>query len=137
VTAAVTPAEELQARAGSLLAPLVDIQVKGDGSLSFEYAGALCSLRAINLSDGLDVLSLLCVLAWDRPANPRLRERIAECNDVLQFGAITVIGHEQKADALLRYTFPAAGLSDEALATMLFLVLSGADDSRKRLGLEG
>jgi hypothetical protein len=133
VNAAVTPADELQARAGSLLAPLAEVEVKPDGSLGFDYGEMLCSLRAMNLTDGLDVLSLICVLAWDRPADATLSARIVAGNDLLQFGTIAVSEHDGKADVLLRYTFPAAGLHDEALATMLFLVLSGAEDSRTAL----
>jgi hypothetical protein len=133
VTAAVTPAEELQARAGSLLAPLTDVEVKPDGSLGFVYGGALCSLRGMSLADGLDVLSLVCVLAWDLPAGDELCRSIVSGNDTLQFGTITVAEHDGQADVLLRCTFPAAGLADHALATMLFLVLSGADDSRRAL----
>ncbi len=128
-----TSAEELQARAGAMLARLVNVTVADDGSLGFEYGGALCSLRGVNLSEGLDVLSLTCVLAWDRPLRAPLNKRVADRNDALQFGTIGVVGHGKLADIILRYTFPASGLSDEALTTMLLLVLSGAERSRKGL----
>jgi hypothetical protein len=136
VNAAVTPADELQARAGSLLAPLADVRVKDDGSLGFEYGTMLCSLRGMNLADGLDVLSLICVLAWDLSADDSLIRRIVAGNDTPQFGTIAVSERGGKADVLLRYTFPAAGLGDHALATKLFLVLSGAEDSRAELVAE-
>lgn len=129
----VSPADQLQARAGSLLSPLVEVQVKDDCSLGFEYGGALCSLRAMNLSDDLDVVSMICVLAWDLSAGPALHERIGACNDSLQFGTITVMERGDQADVLLRYTFPAGELTDRALATMLFLILSGAETSRRSL----
>lgn len=129
----ISPADELQARAGALLSPFVDVTVKEDGSLGFEYGGALCSLRGMNLSDDLDVLSLICLLAWDRPLNSLLHKRINDRNDVLQFGTIKMMGHGDKVDVLLRFTFPAAGLTDEALTTMLLLILSGADTSRQGL----
>ncbi|MFC9995635.1 CesT family type III secretion system chaperone [Nocardia sp. NPDC127526] len=128
-----TTAEELQARAGAcLLRYDVDVRVE-DGGLGFEFDGALCSLRAVNLAPGLDVLTLTCVLAWDRPLKPQLHKRVAERNAALQFGSITVVGHDKQADVILRYTFPAAGLDDEALATMLLLVLSGAGRARQGL----
>ncbi|WP_372341891.1 CesT family type III secretion system chaperone [Nocardia sp. CC227C] len=126
-------AEELQARAGACL-ERYDVPVKvEDGGLGFQYEGALCSLRGVNLAPGLDVLTLTCVLAWDRPLKPQLHKRVAERNAGLQFGSITVIGHDKQADVILRYTFPAAGLDDEALATMLLLVLSGAGRARQGL----
>jgi hypothetical protein len=127
-------AADLEARAGACLSHYGAIEVRVDESaLAFEYEGVLCSLRAVNLAPGLDVLTLTAVLAWDRPLKPQLHKRVAERNNSLQFGSLTVIGHDKQADVILRYTFPAAGLSDEALATMLLLVLSGM--SRARQGL--
>nr|WP_255450218.1 YbjN domain-containing protein [Skermania sp. ID1734] len=111
----------------------MEVRVNDDGSLGFEYGGALCSLRAVTLSPGLDVLSMTCVLAWDRPLRPALHKRVADRNNALQFGTITIIGNGKLADVIMRYTFPAVGLSDEALTTMLLLVLSGADRSRQGL----
>ncbi len=132
--AAVTPDIELQARAGACLSQYdVDVRVDSDGSLGFEYEGALCSLRAVNLAPGLDVVSMTCVLAWDRPLKPQLHKRVAERNSNLQFGLLTVISHDKLADVILRYTFPAAGLDDQALTTMLLLVLSGAGRARQGL----
>ncbi|WKY56138.1 hypothetical protein WGA77_28655 [Nocardia seriolae] len=110
----------------------VDVREE-EGALGFEYEGALCSLRGVNLSPGLDVLALMCILAWDRPIKPQLHKRVAERNAALQFGTLTVISREKQADVILRYTFPAAGLEDEPLATILLLTLSGA--SRARQGL--
>lgn len=133
MSSAVTPADELQARAGALLTPFADVRVEDDGSLAFHYAGALCSLRAVNLSDDLDVLSLVCVLEWDRTTQPGLAARIADRNDVVQFGTLQLVEHGDKVDVLLRYTFPAAGLTDDALTTMLLLVLSSAETSRQGL----
>ncbi|WP_225727226.1 MULTISPECIES: YbjN domain-containing protein [unclassified Nocardia] len=132
--AVVTPAEELQARAGAGLSLYdVDVRVDQDGSLSFQYEGALCSLRGVNLSAGLDVLSLTCVLAWDRPLKPQLHKRVAERNNALKFGSLTLINRDKLADVILHYTFPAAGLDDQALAMMLLLVLSDAGRARQGL----
>ena len=128
-----TAAEALQRRAIVALTPFVDFTANDDGSVSFSYEGALCSLRAVTLSPGLDVLSLTCVLAWDRPLGAKLVKRVADRNDALQFGSISVIGNGKLADVVMRYTFPAAGLADDALATMLLLVLSGAQLSRQGL----
>nr|WP_239004085.1 hypothetical protein [Nocardia panacis] len=124
----------MQARAGAVLSQYnVAVRVEHDGSIGFEYEGGLCSLRGVNLADGLDVLTMTCVLAWDRPRKPQLHKRVAERNAALQFGLLTVIARGDLADIILRYTFPAAGLDDQALATMLLLVLSGV--GRSRVGL--
>jgi hypothetical protein len=126
-------AAALQARVRGALALFVEIAETADGSLGFEYAGALCSMRAVNLSPGLDVLSLTAVLAWDRPVSTTLHRKVAAKNDALQFGLVSVITRGRLADVILRYTFPAAGLTDEALTTMLLLVLAGVEDSRQGL----
>lgn len=132
--AVIDPAIELKARAGAVLSIYdVDVRVDDDGSLRFDYEGALCSLGAVTLAPGLDVLSLTCVLAWDRPLKPVLHKRVAERNGALQFGSIAVIAHGKLADVVLRYTFPAGGLDDGALGTMLLLVLSGAGKARQGL----
>jgi len=40
---------------------------------------------------------------------------------------------ERSADVTLRYAFPAAGLAQEPLATLLLLVVSGASRARTEL----
>ncbi|NKY49320.1 hypothetical protein HGA08_03720 [Nocardia vermiculata] len=129
-----TVARQLHDQAAECLrAAGIAVRDEEGGALGFEFEGTLCSLRAVTLAPGLDVLTLTCVLAWDRPLKPQLHKRVADRNNALQFGSLTIIAHEKQADVLLRYTFPAAGLGDDALVTMLLLVLSGA--SRARQGL--
>nr|WP_241665737.1 hypothetical protein [Prescottella subtropica] len=114
------------------LSGFVTVEVDDD-SLRFEYGGALCSLRAVTLADGLDVLSITAVLAWDRTLKPALHKRVAQRNAHLQFGSIDIVTRGTLADVLLRYTFPATGLTDAPLTTMLLLVLSGAQEARQGL----
>lgn len=132
--ALLTPELDLQARAGACLQMQdIEVRVDADRSLGFEYDGALCSIRAVTLAPGLTVLSLTSVLAWDRPLKAALHKRVAERNNEIQFGSVTLIARGQLGDVILRYTFPAEGLDDGALTTMLLLALSGA--SRARQGL--
>ncbi len=123
----------LQARAQIALAQFATVVVGEEGSLGFDYAGALCSLRSVALSPGLEVLSLTAVLAWDRPMKASLHKKVADRNADSQFGSISVNAHDKFADVLLRYTFPASGLDDEALMTMLVLVLGGVEKARAGL----
>ncbi|AMY18470.1 hypothetical protein R4172_14510 [Rhodococcus kroppenstedtii] len=120
----------LQDRTRVILGQFADVTVADDGSLGFTYAGALCSLRAVALGPGLEVLALTSVLAWDRPSSGGLRAKVAARNAESQFGSISVVGHGSQADVILRYTFPATGLDDEPLMTMLVLVLSGVEKAR-------
>ncbi|MDI9929909.1 hypothetical protein QM588_05795 [Rhodococcus sp. IEGM 1354] len=123
----------LQTRAQLALAQFATVTVGEEGSLGFDYAGALCSLRAVQLSPELEVLSLTAVLAWDRPLETALHKKVADRNADSQFGAISVNTHDKFADVLLRYTFPANGLDDEAMLTMLILVLAGVEKAREGL----
>ncbi|OZC48676.1 hypothetical protein CH289_20100 [Rhodococcus sp. RS1C4] len=123
----------LQSRAELALSQYATVVVGEEGSLGFDYAGALCSLRSVALSPGLEVLSLTAVLAWDRPLKAALHKKVADRNADSQFGSISVNVHEKSADVLLRYTFPASGLDDEALMTMLVLVLGGVEKAREGL----
>lgn len=120
----------LQDRARLALGQFADVSVGDDGSLGFSYAGALCSLRAVALSPGLEVLALTAVLAWDRPSSGTLRAKVAVRNSESQFGSISLTTHGSQADVVMRYTFPASGLDDEPLMTMLVLVLSGVEKAR-------
>ncbi|WP_072802425.1 hypothetical protein [Rhodococcoides yunnanense] len=123
----------LQSRAEIALAQFATVNVGEEGSLGFDYAGALCSLRSVELAPGLEVLSLTAVLAWDRPVKASLHKKVADRNAESQFGAISVTMHGKMADVLLRYTFPASGLGDEPLMTMLVLVLAGVEKAREGL----
>lgn len=120
----------LQSRAQIALAQFATVTVAEEGSLGFDYAGALCSLRSLELSPGLEVLSLTAVLAWDRPVKASLHKKVADRNAESQFGSISVNVNGKMADVLLRYTFPASGLDDEPLMTMLVLVLAGVEKAR-------
>lgn len=123
----------LQSRAEIALSQFATVNVGEDGSLGFDYAGALCSLRSVELAPGLEVLSLTAVLAWDRPVKASLHKKVADRNSESQFGSISVNVHGKMADVLLRYIFPASGLSDEPLMTMLVLVLAGVEKAREGL----
>lgn len=123
-------AEKLQERAARGIELYVPTTLNEDGSFGFSYAGALCSVRATTLAEGLDVLSLTAVLAWDRNASATMHRRVAERNAACQFGSISAIGEGRTLDVVLRYTFPATGLNDDALITMLVLALTEVEKSR-------
>lgn len=128
-----TAAEELQKRAAQGIELYVPTTLNDDGSFGFSYAGSLCSVRATTLAEGLDVLTLTAVLAWDRNTSATLHRRVAERNAACQFGSVSAIGEGRTLDVVLRYTFPATGLGDDALTTMLVLALTEVE--RSRVGL--
>ncbi|MFZ2526748.1 MAG: hypothetical protein WAX14_03700 [Rhodococcus sp. (in: high G+C Gram-positive bacteria)] len=124
---------ELRERIGAALVSFVDMHapsVNGDDSFGFDYAGVPCALRVVTLSEGLDVVSLTSVLGWDLALDDGLRRRVESAADAVQFGSVHAVERGTDADVVLRYSFPATGLGDTALTTMLLLVLGGAADAR-------
>ncbi|WP_020105612.1 hypothetical protein [Nocardia sp. 348MFTsu5.1] len=115
-------------RAAELLSTQMSVQPGDDSSVTAYFQGTVVSMRALALAPGLDVLSLTQVLAWDLPVTDQLREDVTAAADASNFGTVKLAVHEVTADVLLHYTFPAGTLSDDALRTMLMMVLgSGAD----------
>lgn len=120
-------------RDGVLLAlgELVELSADDDGSLSFDYEGALCAVQVLELAPGLEMVSMTCVLAWDLEQGAALAARAEEARRAVQFGSLQVVDRGAQADVLLQYVFPAGQLRREALTTMLLLVLGGAADARE------
>lgn len=131
-------ADELLVNAHGALERYVDVRTDEDGSLSFAHSGVPCAVQAVQLAEGLAVLSTTCVLAWDLEPGPRVSDLVARLGAQVQFGGlglVQVVDDEGRttADVTLRYAFPAAGLEPEPLATLLLLVVSGASRARTEL----
>lgn len=153
----------LQDRLGSILRDVLPVEEESDGGLTVRHDGTFASLRVVNISEDLDLISLTQVIAWDLPLTKRLVELVAKHGRDSNFGS--VIATEKTAerkveenlekngkvsrgsgktaaktvgktvDVMLRYNFPGAGLTDDALRTLILLVLdSGA---RMRATLTG
>jgi hypothetical protein len=110
-----------------------EVRVDDDGALTFHHAGLPCAVQAMQLAEGLMVLSLTCVVAWDLPDEPETAATAAERGGDALFGTLGVVHTEQGIDVTLRYTFPASGLDANALGTLLMLVVSGASQLRADL----
>ena len=127
-------AAELLDRVAGLLAASSEVLRGDDGvSATVSFDGTRAALQAMSLADGLDVLSLTQVLAWDLPNTEALRDDIDRLAGETSFGSIKRSWVDGvTTDVLQNYTFPAGGLDDSALITMVTLVLSiGADLSRR------
>ncbi len=126
----------LRDRVSAALTPFVQVRTAGaaddgDGSLGFDYGAVPFALQVVTLTEGLDVVSLTGVLAWDLPLGDEVRTRVASAAEALQFGSIHLIEREAVADVIARYSFPATGLEDTPLTTMLLLVLDGIAEARE------
>ena len=111
----------------------LEVHVDEDGALSFRHADVPGALQAVELAEGLVMLSLTCVVAWDLPNGRELCERVALRAGQGLFGTLGAVRTEHGTDVTLRYAFPATGLGTEALGTLLMLVISTASQVRGEL----
>jgi hypothetical protein len=114
-----------------------DVTVDDDGTLTFAHGGVVCAVQGTELDEGLPVLNLTCVVAWDLPAGPDperdVPTRVAMGVGEGLFGTPRVIRGEHGWDVTLRYAFPAAGLEEKAMGTLLMLVVASASSMRAEL----
>jgi hypothetical protein len=123
----------LQQRLKDVLKSAVPVTEEDDGALTVRHDGTLASLRVVSVAEGLELISLSQILAWDVPLDRQLRVKIAEQARNTMLGTVTLIEKKRIGEVLLRYNFPGAGLSDEALCTLILMVLSTGSDVRRAL----
>lgn len=110
-----------------------DVRVDDDGALTFQHGEVPGAVQAVRLAEGLTVLSLTCVVAWDLPDSPELAASAAERAGQGLFGTLGVVHTDRGMDVTLRYAFPAEGLTVDALGTLFMLVVSTASQLRGEL----
>ncbi|MDT5243763.1 MAG: hypothetical protein QOD36_1139 [Mycobacterium sp.] len=131
----------LQERVAAVLDDILPIQHEDDGAVTVHHDETFASLRVVTIAEDLEMVSLTQILAWDLPLDAKLRAKVAKhANDTL-LGTVSLMekserakGNSKKvADVLLRYNFPAAGLTDDALRTLILMVLATGGDVRRAL----
>ncbi|HEY2765400.1 MAG TPA: hypothetical protein VGJ13_15525 [Pseudonocardiaceae bacterium] len=125
--------QELLDTARTALERYQDVEVDDDGALTFRHSDVPCAVQAVELAEGLVVLSLTCVVAWDLPDDGGIAERVATRAGQGLFGTLGQVRTDRGIDVTLRYTFPAAGLDSVPLGTLLMLVVSTASQVRGEL----
>lgn len=137
----------LQERLASILGEVLPVEEEPDGALTVRHDGTIASLRVVNIVEDLDLVSLTQVLAWDLPLSKKVSDQIARLARDSNFGSVTLIekvnekavqrnsgrGAAKSADVMLRYNFPGGGLTDDALRTMILLVLDTGAEIRQKL----
>jgi hypothetical protein len=117
-----------------VLAEVLPIQVADDGALTVRHDDTVASVREVTIADGLDMLSLSQLLAWDLPATAELREHVVAQANTTVLGNVTLVERPDGcADVLLRYHFPVGGLDARALQTLILIVLAGGAEVRRAL----
>lgn len=128
-----TPIETMLGVARAALENYHDVTADDDGSLTFAHGGVLCVVQGLELEEGLPVLNLTCVVAWDLPVETDVPTRVAMGAGEGLFGTPRVIRGEKGWDVTLRYAFPAVGLDEKAMGTLLMLVVGHASALRTEL----
>lgn len=117
----------------SVLAEILPIDEEPDGSVTVRHDDTFASLRVVTIAEDLDLVSLSQVIAWDLPLDDSLRIRIAGHAQNTLLGTVTLVEKDGDADVMLRYNFPGGGLTDDALRTLVLMVLSTGADVRRSL----
>jgi hypothetical protein len=133
----------LQQRLAVILGEMLPLTEESDGALTVRHDGTFASLRVVTIVENLDLVSLTQVLAWDLPLTKRIRDRVAEQANNTHLGTVTVVekvsqatakrNSGKTADVMLRYNFPGAGLTDDALRTLILMVLETGAEIRRTL----
>jgi hypothetical protein len=123
-------------RLRDVLDGVLPFEEEDDGALTVHHEHTFASLRAVTIGEGLAMVSLTQILAWDLPLDNQIRDTVSRLAHETVLGTVSLA--EQVAgggvgDVTLRYNFPAEGLSDEALQTLIVMVLSAGADVRLAL----
>lgn len=141
-------------RLSAVLGDAVTVLEEDVDGLTVSHGGTVASLRVVSIAEGLEMVSLTQPLAWDLPLTAKIRERVGAHAARTMLGTVALVeklvdadvnggsaksskGRAQAkkvADVLLRYNFPATGLTDDALRTLILLVLATGEDVKKDLG---
>ncbi len=133
----------LQERLLTVLGEVLPVEEEPDGALTVRHAGTIASLRVVTVTEDLDLVSLTQIVAWDLVLTKKIRDKVAEQAANTQLGSVAVVEKASEttakrnsgktADVMLRYNFPGGGLSDDALRTLILMVLDKGADIRSTL----
>jgi hypothetical protein len=131
----------LQQRLVSVLDEILPIHEEVDEAVTVHHDDTFASLRVVTIAEGLDMVSLTQIIAWDLPLDSKIRAKVAKYARDTLLGTVSLVeksapaaGNSKKtADVLLRYNFPASGLTDDALRTLILMVLATGADVRRGL----
>jgi hypothetical protein len=133
----------LQERLLTVLQEVLPVEEESDGALTVRHDGTFASLRVVTITEDLDLVSLTQVLAWDLALTKRIRDRVAEQAHNTLLGSVALVekvseatakrNSGKTADVMLRYNFPGGGLTDDALRTLILMVLDKGAEIRRAL----
>ena len=131
----------LSERLPAVLEEVLPVTREYDDALTVQHDETFASLRVVTIAEDLELVSLTQVLAWDLPLDSRIRAKVAKHAQDTLLGTVSLVekggdgasASKKTGDVLLRYNFPAAGLTDDALRTLVLMVLATGADVRTAL----
>jgi hypothetical protein len=133
----------LQEQLRTVLSEVLVLEEEPDGALTVRHDGTIASLRVVAISEDLELVSLTQVLAWDLLLTKKVRDKVTEQAHGTLLGSVALVekasdgaakrNSGKAGDVLLRYNFPGGGLSDDALRTLVLMVLDKGAEIRRTL----
>jgi hypothetical protein len=123
----------LQERLLNILSEVLPVAAESDDALTVHHGGTIASLRVVQITEDLDLVSLTQMVAWDLALNKKIRDGVAEQSHSTLLGSVTLVEKGKSADVILRYNFPGNGLNDEGLRTLTLMVLDKGAEIRATL----
>jgi hypothetical protein len=133
----------LQERLLTVLSEVLPLEEESDGALTVRHGGTIASLRVVEITDDLDLVALTQILAWDLVLTKKIRDIVTEQSHSTLLGSVALVekagdatakrNSGKAADVMLRYNFPGGGLSDDALRTLILMVLDKGAEIRRAL----
>jgi hypothetical protein len=130
-------------RLASVLGEILPVEEESDGALTIRHDGTFASLRVLAVVEDLDLVSLNQMLAWDLPLNRKIRDLVTQQARQTMLGSVALVEKVSEkgakrdsgktGDVLLRYNFPGTGLTDDALRTLILMVLEKGAEIRRLL----
>ena len=140
-------------RLSTALGEVSSVIAEDDDALTITVDGSVASVRVVAIAEDLEMVSLTQPLAWDLPLTNKIRDRVSDHASRTMLGTVVLVEKlvetatngatpkgaarrrpaKKVADVMLRYNFPAAGLTDEALRTLILMVLATGADVRRDL----
>ena len=133
----------LQERLLTVLSEVLPLEEESDGALTVRHDGTIASLRVVTITEDLDLVSLTQILAWDLLLTKKIRDSVTEQAHSTLPGTVALVekagepsakrNSSKTGDVMLRYNFPGSGLTDDALRTLILMVLEKGAEIRHAL----
>jgi hypothetical protein len=133
----------LQERLLTVLSEVLPLEEESDGALTVRHDGTIASLRVVTITEDLDLVSLTQILAWDLLLTKKIRDTVIEQAHSTLLGTVALVekagepsakrNSTKTGDVMLRYNFPGSGLTDDALRTLILMVLGKGAEIRHAL----